>query len=282
MSSIKIGLCLFVLALSACRGILDSKNPPPAIKPPGERSEDVLSNYVETSAINFLQTNQKLNEVKKNLISIKGTGTKSTYKIKYSFNSGAFTSFKILETTATTNCSGHQEKMVLNNSNESRDINILGSYSIVSNTDYTLEVSIGNSCKELSASFDMVAWLGNPLVDPFKALICQSNQIGQTVFFEHINIISLFTTVVSKEKFISMNTFCGESFRGSEIECTYLKDRVGCVAVRDAERRSFTIDFSNERNSAQIVCKNAEVETFVGSFFSCEEIIADYNPYKNF
>lgn len=295
MSFVKLGLCLAVVGLFGCSNKSDSKGAPATVNPQENKAQDVASDYVQSATLNLSQINDQLKNVRDNVISLKGTGTKSTYKISYDFKSGAATSLKVLETSLKSSygdCSAPQAKMVLKNKNQSREINVVEQYNVEPNTDYILEVSLSNSsCKSLEMTFDILAWVGTPFVEPKTALVCDNNQVGQTTFIVNVNFITAFSSVVGKEKFLAMDSYCGEKFRGSATQCSGkanlgLRDNgssysaVQCSSEKDGEKRSYTVDFNTAEKSAAVVCQSNGAETFSDSFRSCEAVIVDYKPYS--
>ncbi len=292
MSFVNWGLCLAVVGLFGCSHKSDSTAP---VDPQENKAADVASDYTQSASLNLSQTNDQLKNVKDNAISLKGTGTKSSYKISYDFKSGTSTSFKIIETILKSHhsdCSAPQSKMVLKNKNQSREINVGEQYNIEPNSDYVLEVFLSNSsCKELEMTFDVLAWVGTPFVEPKTALVCENNQVGQTTFIMNVNIVTAFSSVVGKEKFIAMDSYCGEKFNGTAINCTGSADlalhekgstwsTVQCFAEKDGDKKSYKVDFNTAEKSAAVACQSNGTETFSDSFQSCEAVIVDYKPYR--
>ena len=294
MSVSNLSVLLIVFGLCACHGNSDSSVQPNGdfFPPPKENNADVASDYVETAELNLVHTNQLLNEIKSNTVTIKGTGSKSTYKIIYSFNSGTSQSFAVSETEKTITCASGQTEMLLKSKSGSREVYLVNSYDLTLNTDYTLEVKIPNSCKEFYATFNLIAWVGDSAVKPHRTLVCESNQLGQTYFFPYINVMSVFTSVISKEKFIDLNIFCGEAFKASRVTCSQSGTgllNIGlslpgatCTAEEGLEKRIFNVSFDFEKKSALVTCSNTDEITFTGNFNSCEIKMLDYNQFKKF
>lgn len=295
MSLVRLCLCFAIIGLVGCSDKSNSKGSPAPVGPQGNKVDDVASDYTQSATLNLSQTNDQLKNVKDNVISLKGTGTKSTYKISYDFNSGASTSFKVMETSlksSYSNCSAPQAKIFLKNKTQSREINIVEQYNVEPNTDYVLEVALSNSsCKELEMTFDVLAWVGTPLVEPKTALICESNQVGQTTFIMNVNFVTAFSSVVGKEKFIAMDSYCGESFRGTTTNCSGsanlgLRENgsswstVQCSAEKDGEKRNYQVDFNTAEKSAVVSCQANDTQTFSDNLRSCESVIVDYRPYS--
>jgi hypothetical protein len=287
-----IGIFFLAVALFSCRGNLDSKYQGPVPGPSaGENSADIARDYSENAVLEVVETNQLLNEVKDNSVSITGTGTKSTYKINYSFNSAANQSFMVIETSESKNCSAGQTKMVLKNRDGKTGVNISTKYSLIPNTEYILEVTIANSCPEMNAKFNLLAWIGSATGEPRKALVCESLHLGQTYFFDRINVMSVFTSVIGKEKFLSMDTYCGESFQLGTVTCTRKEfdlrtgappAGVTCSANQGVDQRSFEVSFNHDTRTAKITCTSSGVDTFTGDFQACDLLIKDYSPFKRF
>lgn len=295
MSFVKLGLCLAVVGLFGCSNKSDSKGAPATVNPQENKAQDVASDYTQSATLNLSQTNDQLKNVRDNVVSLKGTGTNSTYKISYDFKSSGSTSFKIIETSLNSHygdCSAPQAKMVLKNKNQSREINVVEQYNIEPNSDYVLEVSFSNSsCKELELTFDVLAWVGTPFVEPKTALICESNQVGQTTFIMNVNFITAFSSVVGKEKFLNMDSYCGEKFNGSATTCSGKANlgirqngssysTVQCSAEKGSEKRSYKVDFNTAEKIAAVSCQSNGNETFSENFGSCEAVIVDYKPYS--
>lgn len=298
MSVSKLGFCLLFLGLSACGNKSNSNGSPSPVTTQETKVEDVATDYSETAVLNLWATNTDQQNNKTNSVSLKGTGTKSTYKVSYTFNSKGDTSFKVIEMglrSSSSGCSEPQLKMFLKGKNTSREITILDQVNVEPNSDYTLEVVASNrSCKALEMTLDLLAWSGNQFIDPEVASVCDSNQVGQTTFIMNVNFVTAFSSVVGKEKFLTMDSYCGESFKGAgKTECTgemnlFLLDqgssysRVQCEAEKNNEKRSFAIDFNVAEKTATVNCKANHTKTFSETLKSCRSVIVDYKPYSQF
>lgn len=147
-----------------------------------------------------------------------------------------------------------RQSYFLKGKNTSRELTVLDQVNVDLNTDYILEVAFSHSCKELDMNFDVLAWTGFPLVDPKIASVCDGQQILQATFVMNVNMVTAFSSIVGKEKFLTMDTYCGEKFEGeSKTKCTgrsnlFLAKEVAsmshvqCTAEKGAEKRSFSVN----------------------------------------
>ena len=160
MSLIKRCSCLILLVLTACENKLNSAEPT-TVKAQEKKVEEKSSEYTQVALLSLLQTNDELSDHKNNVVTLKGTGTNSSYKIIYKFNTAGNTSFKVIEQTlksSSTGCSAPDLEMWLKGQNSSRQISIIDQVNVDPNTDYTLEViAINHSCKALELSLNIVA-----------------------------------------------------------------------------------------------------------------------------
>lgn len=294
MSLTKLGLCILLLGLSAC-GSKSNSNNSPVPAPQGDgKIEETSTDYSQTANLNLSRTREELKNVKSNSLSFKGTGSKSIYKATYNFNSQGNTSFKVIETSLNShygNCSAPEAKMTLKGKTLSKELSVLDQVNIEPNADYVLEVSFKNSCKDLEMNFDVIAWAGNQFEDPKVASVCDGQQVMQATFVMNVNMVTAFSSIVGKEKFLAMDSYCGESFRGSKTTCSG-KMNVGlssnstsvshadCVAENDSEKRRFSVDFNSTENTATVSCTKNDAEIYTEQFRSCQSLIVDYKPYS--
>lgn len=295
MSLTKLSLCVLLFGLTACGNKSNSNNSPSPVTTQDNKAQDTATDYNQTANLNLSQTYDDLQNIKSNSVSLKGTGTKSTYKVIYNFNTAGNASFKVIETSLESHysdCSEPQLELTLKGKNSSRKISILDQVNVDPNSDYSLEVvAVNRSCKELEMNLDVVAWMGSSLIDPKVASICDSNQVGQTTFVMNVNFVTAFSSVVGKEKFLGMESYCGEDFHGASTQCTgkmnlFLPSQgssysnVSCVAEKNSEKRSYSVDFNSADKTATVVCKKNDTETFSETLKSCHSGIVDYKKYS--
>lgn len=288
------GLCVLAIGLSACGGGFNANNPADKLMPNGEKVGEASANYSQTAVLNLSHTQEDLKTVKSNALSFKGTGAKATYKATYNFNSLENTSFKVVSTflkSQHSKCAPPQvETMTLNGKNLSKKLSLLDQVKIEPKSDYTLEITFKNSCDEIEMDFDLIAWAGTQLEDPKVAIACRGQQIIQATFFMNVNLVMGFSSVVGKEKFIAMDTYCGEAFRGTKTNCSgnipglsldqTSDDQVSCKAETESEKREFLVRFSAKEDTAVVQCKTNDSETYSENFDSCQRMIIDYKPYS--
>lgn len=294
MSLTKWTLCVLFLGLSACGSKSNSNNSPNPTPQGDGKVEETSTDYSQTANLNLSHTREELKNVKANALTFKGTGSKSVYKATYNFNSQGNTSFKVIETSLKSHygdCSAPEAKMTLKGKDFSKELSVLDQVNVQPNAEYTLEVAFKNSCKNLEMDFDVIAWAGNQFEDPKVASVCDGQQVMQATFVMNVNMVSAFSSIVGKEKFLTMDTFCGESFRGSKTTCSGQMNiglsssstslsHADCVAENDVEKRGFSVDFNSAENTAIVSCTKNDAEIYSEQFRSCQSVIVDYKPYN--
>jgi len=295
MSSLKVGaLFALVLGLSAC-GSKFTGFPDPLFKDSnGNRLDANSADYTQNATLNLVQTNQELKNVQSNAVSFRGTGNKSIYKVAYSFNSQTFTSFQVLKTVVDahySDCAAPQEKMTLKGSSGSQNLRLHSQVNLQMHTDYILEVNFEHSCKDLEMNFDIVAWGGRSEEDPMMAYVCEGQQIGSFTFLPQVDGLTGISSIVGKEKFLGMNTYCGEAVQGKEVVCKFtpsapfsVKDtsvsQVECSTEKDSEKVSFIANFNTAENTADVRCTKNGAETFAEKFHACRSLVRDFKTYE--
>ena len=110
----------------------------------------------------------------------------------------------------------------------------------------------------------------------------------------NVNFMTAFSSVVGKEKFLSIDSFCSEEFKGSvNTECSRRLDplspgeslsemTITCVAEKNSEKRSYLAVFNSTNKTVSVSCKANETETFVGIFNACHSALVDYKKFGAF
>ena len=292
MSVSKLFFCLFLFGLVACGSKSDSGNSQNQDHTQDGKTE-ASTDYVQKANLNLAHTNSELKKLKSNIISLQGLGEKSTYKAIYSFNSLQHESFKVLKTSLNSrfsNCSMPEATMVIKGKNLSQKITLPEQVKLEPNTEYFLEVSFANSCKSLEIDFDLIAWAGEKYQDPKLAILCDAYKTGQGIFFPYVNAITAFTTQIGKEKLLTKNNYCGESFQSQKTECSTKSNmdtnlnslpilHAECLSENGNEKRGFSIDFDVEDGKASLHCTKNGNKTFSEGYYGCESLILNFGPY---
>lgn len=286
----------FFLLLAGCGGGGGSDK---SSAPQGQQgAPDESKDYLQVADLNLAHTYEDLKNVKSNLVQIQGTGSKSTYRISYRFNSGNNTSLRLIETLSqhheSGTCSKPEIKWVLKSADqEPVNLNLLSSTILQASKEYTIDVEIPASCKEMNVSIDMIAWIGNAQVEPYKALVCRG-QRSLVTFFPTVNVLTGYSSELNQGKFLDVqSSYCGESFTGKDIQCaSSLKPflfsagsttvaQVECSAKHQQQWRSFSMNYDSANGNAQVVCRSQDRETFSENF-ACKPQIVDYKNFRRF
>lgn len=289
---------LFVTLMGCSDNASSPRNPDNSVPPQNKNDSDLANNYIIESKLNLSKVGQDLDTTKDNIISLKGTGSKSDYKVIYNFNSGNSARFKVIEKGLKArfgNCTGPDSKMYLVEGDRKTEISVLDNVKIEANRDYKLEVQIANNaCDMLEVTFDVIAWTGNEHVYPKIASVCQHHGAGESTFFQHTNAIDAYSSLYGKMRFLNSQTYCGEEFsQASRSHCVtsmygFINDRksawkpVTCEAETDnGDKRSFSYSFNPTDRSAQVDCTATNSRKVSEIFTDCRSKIIDYKPFED-
>lgn len=149
---------LFIVLVGCSNNSSSPQNSDNSVPPQTKNDSALANNYVVESKLNLSMVGQDLETTKDNIISLKGTGSKSDYKAIYTFNSGSSVRFKVIEKGLKAhfgNCTGPDSKMYLVDGDIKTEISVLDKVKIEANHDYKLEVQISNNaCDTLEVTFD--------------------------------------------------------------------------------------------------------------------------------
>lgn len=284
----------FTLALGGCglnpqndkAGTVQSPAPKPSPK------EDVTKSYVQTGTLNLVTANQELAAVKNNWLAIDGFGTKSTYKFQYSFNSGANDTFKLLSLERKTKgkaCRSIPETTAtLSSKYGITKVDLLTKASLIPDTDYMLELSIGaTGCLDVDIRQNVVAWAvtGGKASEPRIANHCKG-RLAEATFLPNYNLMTVFLDG-QKVPFVDPQNYCGSSISSfRKIECSEAgpgipgDSVVNCQAQTDSSTLAFEVRTVAQAATATITCSENGAKVTTEEFKSCRPLVVDFNQFR--
>lgn len=288
-------VCALSLALGGC-GLNPQNDKTGTLQPPAPKpspKEDVTKSYAQTGSLNLITTNQELAAVKSNWLAIDGFGTKSTYKFQYSFNSGANDTFKLLrlerKTTARGGCQSIPETTAtLTSKYGIAALDLLTKTSLIPDTDYVLELSIGaTGCLDVDIRQNVVAWAvaGGKASDPRLANLCKG-RLADAAFLPNYNMMTVFLAG-QKVPFIDPQNYCGNSI-GSfrKIQCGESglgfpgDSTVSCQAQTDSAAYTFEVQSLAQSATAKITCTKNGTKIATEEFKSCRPMVLDLGQFE--
>ncbi|MGE4133567.1 MAG: hypothetical protein AB7F86_18165 [Bdellovibrionales bacterium] len=286
-----ISIALLVLA-TACA---PKKKRSSVAANPEKKNENPSQDYVGTiEFMGLIQTGQGPREVyPSNRISIKGVGEKSTYTARYRFNSKEHRAFHLLtysQRSIYSNCTIPEAKAKLFGPGVKGEVSTLDHVEILPQSDYVFELSLTPGCQEFDITFDVLAWIGSRDKDPKLAVICERRSGEQITFVLNVNIVTGFSSRVGQEKYLTMDTYCGEHFSGTKMTCEGNLDLdgsplrftdAGCEAENArGEKRRFQVTFDSATDQMAVTCNKNGFDTIHESFQHCRTRVIDYRPYS--
>lgn len=280
-------LALVLIGLGAACG--RSSDPVVSIPNPPPSSGGLSRDYMAAANLNFAAVGQPLEGFSRNVLTIKGTGKKSTYKYEYRFNSGDADSFKVLTTSRSTKqieCGALPDAdLSLIGPEGARDVSIINKLTIRPHADYILEISNTQDCARLELTFDVVPWIGSAaaIADPRLSRVCR-NTAGDEFQFFNINLVSGYK---QGTRYTGLDMFCGERFSGTSMNCQgistkpldnfqFFFPKVACDASTGADNRSSLTEFDLDAHTGKITCSKNGTVFAEQTLQACYETVLDF------
>jgi hypothetical protein len=227
--------------------------------------------FIKDATLHFAETGTELSALPSNEVKLSGTGKTSTYKVNYKFNTGAHTSFRILETYF-----GGSDLGALQWFLDGKEVlNLAQSVPVDANRDLVLEARIIPRNDKVSVSVNLIAWLGRFDEDPRVALDCPGAR-----FIMNVDMVTMLSHT-SNTPFFNMRTYCGEEIENTNCQGSLDSSTLGqifthvaCAGENNGEKRTGVMDFTSD--SAKVVCKAGERETYFQKFSNCRKAILSY------
>ncbi len=286
----------FALALGGC-GLNPQNDKAGTVQPPAPKpspKDDVTKSYVQTGTLNLITTNQELAAVKNNWLAIDGFGTKSTYKFQYSFNSGANDTFKLLslerKTTGKACRSIPETTATLSSKYGIAALDLLTKASLIPDTDYVLELSVGaTGCLDVDVRQNVIAWAvaGGKASQPRLANLCKG-RLAEAAFLPNYNTMTVFLAG-QKVPFINPQNYCGNSIDSfQKIQCVASgpgfpgDSTVSCQAQTDSAAYTFEVQSLAQSATAKITCTKNGSKIATEEFKSCRPMVLDLGQFEQF
>ncbi len=272
--------------------------PPPAPKP---GPKDVTKNYVQSGTLNLIATNQELAVVKSNWLAIDGFGTKSTYNFHYTFNSGPNNTFQLLslerKTKARGGCKNVPEtSATLSSKYGVATLDVVTKASLIPDTDYTLDLSIGaTGCLDLDVAQNVIAWAaaGGRAAEPRLAALCTA-PLAEAAFLPGYNVMTVLVAG-QKEPFIDPHHYCGnrlETVRRVQCDSTIsgspMAGVVRCQAQTDSASFGSEVQLiagtsaTAKKATAKISCTKNGTKIATEEFANCRGLVLDLTQFGQF